>query len=95
VLYLFSIHPKIFSIVGNINISDEEMVLMDFVLSYNSSGDQKSLFGINSTNGTEVENNAYLHNNIRHEIVLNGAIAFLSRCTLVRTKLIEKYKRLR
>jgi hypothetical protein len=91
-LYLFSINPIFFSIVGNLNISEVEIDLMNFVWGNDSSGDRKPLFGINSTNGIEGENNAYLHNNICHEIVLNGAIAFMSRCTLVRTKLLEKYK---
>jgi hypothetical protein len=65
---------------------------MNLVWGNDSSGDQSPLFGINCTHGIEGENYAYLHNNIRHEIVLNGAIAFMSRCTLVRTKLMEKFK---
>jgi hypothetical protein len=71
---------------------EDEIALMTFIWGNDSSGDQKPLFGINSTNGIEGENNAYLHNNIHHKIVLNGAIAFMLRCTLVRTKLMEKYK---
>jgi hypothetical protein len=51
VLYLFSINPKNFSIVGNLNISEDEIALMNFVWGKVSSGDQKLLFGTNSTNG--------------------------------------------
>jgi hypothetical protein len=52
-VYLLSIHPTQYSIVGNLNISDEELNMLNFIWGYESFGDPKPLFGVRTTNGVE------------------------------------------
>jgi hypothetical protein len=77
-LYLLAISPTNFSVVGNLNILDEELQLVNFIWGTAAVGDPMPMFGVNSTIGIDGENNAYLHNNIQHDVVINGVIAFMT-----------------
>jgi hypothetical protein len=45
-LYLMSIHPRQFSVVGNVSISDEELQMLSFIWGDCTLGEAKPLFGI-------------------------------------------------
>jgi hypothetical protein len=89
--YLFAINPGNFSDVGNLNSTEEEKQFIDFVWGDDKFGKAKPLHRINTTNGVEGENNAYIHNNVCHGTILEGVIKFLQQCSHVRTEILEHH----
>ena len=92
-LYLMSLHPRQFAVVGNMALSEEEEHIMTFIWGSVTYGDAKPLFGNRTTNGVEGENNAFLYNNLRHQTVRQAIITFMERCQQARestTTLVDK-----
>jgi hypothetical protein len=89
--YLFAINPRNFSVAGNLNTTDSKEQFIDFVWGDNKFGAAKPLHKINTTNGLEGENNAYIHNNICHGTILESVFKFLQQCLHVRTNILEHH----
>jgi hypothetical protein len=87
-LYLMSIHPRQYVVVGNLNISDDETEMLNFIWG-NNEYQPKPLFGIRTTNGTEGENNALLRNDFRYQTVCQAMITFIAWCSQIRGKWIQ------
>jgi hypothetical protein len=81
-VYLMDLHPRRYSVVGNLNITDEEEGMMSGLKSY---GEKKPLWGIRTTNGVEGENNALLHTKMRNQPVFHAINTFVVRCSEMRT----------
>jgi hypothetical protein len=76
-------------VVGNLNITVEEEQMISFIWGTNSYGNIKPLFEIRTTNGDEGENNALLHNSLRHQTVFQAIITFVTKCSEKR-KIMEE-----
>jgi hypothetical protein len=89
-LYLMNLHPRQFSLVGNLNISESEEGMMEFIWGMNSYGKALPLFGIRTTNGVEGENNALVENDIRNQTVSQAIFTHIARCSEGRMEMESK-----
>jgi hypothetical protein len=62
-LYLMNLHPRQYSVVGNLKITDAEENMLSFIWRSNLYGMAKPLFGIRTKNAVEGENSTNLWNN--------------------------------
>jgi hypothetical protein len=93
-LYLMTLHPRQFSLVGNLNITEDEERMMDFIWGSHSYGKPKPLFGIQTTNDVEGGNSALLYNKFRTQTVYQAIITFIARCSEERTTSEADHKKL-
>jgi hypothetical protein len=93
-VYLLTIHPTQFAIVGNLNISNEELEMLNFIWRMESYGEPRPLFGIRTTNAVEGENNAMLYNDMRHQAIAQAIVTFISQCSEVCANLEKYYEKL-
>jgi Ulp1 protease family, C-terminal catalytic domain/MULE transposase domain len=93
-VYLMDLHPRQYSVVGNLNITDEEEGMISFIWGLKSYGEKKPLWGIRTTNGVEGENNALLHNKMRNQPVFHAINTFVVRCSEMRTYMDHHSKKL-
>jgi hypothetical protein len=89
--YLFATNPWKFSVVGNLNITEDEEQCIDFVWGNDKFSSAKQLYGINTTNCVQGECNAYIHSNIWHGTSLNGVFKFLQQCAKVRADILAEH----
>jgi hypothetical protein len=81
-----SIHPRQNVVVRNLNISDNETEMVNFIWG-NNEYQPKPLFGIRTTNGIEGENNALFHNDFCYQTVPQAMITFIARCSEIKGKM--------
>jgi hypothetical protein len=84
-VYLMVLHPCHYSVVGNLNITDEEESMMTFIWGKKSFGENKPLWGLCTTNGVEGENNSLLQNKMRNQPVFHAINTYVVWCSEMRT----------
>jgi hypothetical protein len=93
-VYFMVLHPRQYSVLGNLNIKNDEENMLGFIWGNYSFGNLRPLFGLRTTNVVEGENYAILLNNLRHQPIFRAFHTFVVRCSLMRQDMDYTLKKL-